>query len=162
MGTQDYKADISEALKKFTHDNSGHPPGILVVNYRDAMDWHTHAGSTSMIQSFLDGEVKRYMDPILLRSSPLRCSVKLLDVEDQTPTHFVSKVEERWRFAFSHSNLPRTVVIFANEVFDDWNAEQILNRLEHHAWESVLGNNRGQRVLRYDNQGFSPVETNVA
>jgi len=59
-----------------------------------------------------------------------------------------------WHFALTTPGRPRSVVIFTQEVLADWTARQILQRLEHHNWQIVLGANKGQSVLRYSNQGF--------
>ena len=95
MGTQDYKADVSEALRRFAKSDPGQAPSVLKVNYQDAMTWHNQAGSKLATTAFVDQEVKAYMDTIPFQKSRLRCSIKLLDVDDQTSTHF--EVEGRGR-----------------------------------------------------------------
>lgn len=55
---------------------------------------------------------------------------------------------------FKRPRSPRSLVIFAQEVLADWTARKILQPLEYHNWQLVLGANKGQSVLRYTNQGF--------
>jgi hypothetical protein len=60
-----------------------------------------------------------------------------------------------WHFALtSHEGQPRNIVIFSLEVFDDWVATEILQRLNHHQWERVVGRNQGKDILLFTNHGF--------
>jgi hypothetical protein len=88
MGTDVFRADVSNALAKFLVEEPKREPEVLKVNYRDAMGWHTGEKSQSLIQDFVNQDVKSYVDTIPFRKSLLRCTVKLLNVDDDTPTHF--------------------------------------------------------------------------
>jgi hypothetical protein len=175
MGTQDFKADVSEALKKFARNNLGQTPSVLKVSYQDAMAWHAGAGSTLGIPPFVNQAVKTYLETIPFQQSPLRCSILLLNVEDRTPTRFESQIQELrglladrgyevdvenerqsdgWHLAVTSPGRSRNVVVFTNEVLADWSPPKILRRLEGHQWELVIGSNKGQRVLFYTQQGF--------
>jgi len=88
MGTERFREDVSEALKTFLRDKPGQQPNTLIVNFRDAMAWHTAQRSRSSFNDFLNQHVKAYMDTLPFHKSPLVCSVILLNVDDDSPTHF--------------------------------------------------------------------------
>ena len=88
MGTERFREDISEALKRCFRDNPGQKPTILKVNFRDAMAWHTHEGSKLPIGDFVEKDVKAYASSIPFQKSTVQCLIGLLNVNDDSPTHF--------------------------------------------------------------------------
>ncbi len=88
MGTDRFKEDVSEALKKFLKKQSDQTPKLLRVNYQDAMGWHTAELSEQLIETFVNQEVRSYLDSIPFQKSALRCSIELLGEDDGTPTRF--------------------------------------------------------------------------
>jgi len=84
MGTQDFKGDISAALKKYTQQNLGQSPTVLKLNYRDVMDW----AGREFPKDFVERDVKPYVQTCKLNKKPLDCSITLLNVDSDELTHF--------------------------------------------------------------------------
>jgi hypothetical protein len=88
MGTERFREDASQELKKFLKANPDQKPTKLKVNYRDAMDWLQGSKSRQAIQSFINQNVKSYVNTIPMQESTLKCSVELLNIDDDAPTRF--------------------------------------------------------------------------
>jgi hypothetical protein len=88
MGTERFREDVSESLRKYVKSNSGQKPEQLKVNFRDAMAWHERESSGLSVQDFVEKDVKSYVNSIPFQKSVLNCSVKLLGVDDESSTRF--------------------------------------------------------------------------
>jgi hypothetical protein len=87
MGTDRYREDICDELKKFERQNAGMRPTVLKVNWREAMGWQgLHATQTT--QSFVGGEISEFVNGLLLHGRRLAVSVELLNVDSDERTRF--------------------------------------------------------------------------
>jgi hypothetical protein len=88
MGTEDPKGDISYALNKYAQQNPGKSPTKLELNYRDVMNWHKAAGSHESFKDFIERVLNPYVQSCRLNQKTLDCTVTLLNVDSDQPTHF--------------------------------------------------------------------------
>lgn len=88
MGTIDFKGDISVAVKKYSEQNQGQSPTELKLNYRDVMDWLTAEHSRDSFGTFIEREVRPYVQSCKLSKKSLDCLITLLDVDSDELTHF--------------------------------------------------------------------------
>jgi hypothetical protein len=86
MGTDRFREDVSEALKKFVRAQPGRTPQVLRVNLSDAMAWQAAEHSNMPADDFIAREVASYVATIPWQKSTLRCRIKVLD--DESPTRF--------------------------------------------------------------------------
>jgi hypothetical protein len=88
MGTDRFREDVSEALKKFMRAYPGRTPEVLKVNRDEAAVWLAAEGGASAIDDFITQQVGSYTRTIPWQKSKLRCRIEPLDVEDRSPTRF--------------------------------------------------------------------------
>lgn len=88
MGTERFREDISEALKRFVRSNPGQRPIVLKINWHDVPAWHQCERSKLSIADFVNVDVRRYTESIRLQGAELECSVELLPEDDQSATRF--------------------------------------------------------------------------
>ena len=88
MGTDRFREDVSESVKKFRREQSGRVPQVLKVNYQDAMTWHAAEQSKFSIDDFVTRQVGTYVNTVPWKKSTLRCETDLLACGDETPTRF--------------------------------------------------------------------------
>lgn len=88
MGTDRFREDVSETLKKFMRAHPSQTPEVLKVNRAEAAVWLAAEGGAISIDDFIAGHVAAYAHTVPWQKSKLRCRVEPLDVEDRSPTHF--------------------------------------------------------------------------
>ena len=89
MATDDYRDDVSVALRRFVQSNEGRRPSVLKVTYEDAMVWIAAEHSEKTPQEFVHQDVKKFVHTISLNHQILTdCSVELLTVDSGEESHF--------------------------------------------------------------------------
>jgi hypothetical protein len=88
VGTDRFREDVSEALKKFVRSNPGQTPRVLKVNCQDALNWQTAEQSKLLTKDFVESSISQYVNSIPWQKSTLRCRVELLNADDESPTCF--------------------------------------------------------------------------
>lgn len=88
MGTDKFREDVSEALKKFIRNNPNQTPQVMKVNYQDAANWCTAERSKQSPNDFVASQAQAYVNTIPWQKAVLRCPVELLNVDDNSPTRF--------------------------------------------------------------------------
>jgi hypothetical protein len=88
MGTDRFREDVSEALKKFKRAHLDQTPQVLKVNRQEAMVWYAAENGGLSTEDFVTHQVQSYVDTIPWQKSKLRCGIELLDVDDASPTRF--------------------------------------------------------------------------
>lgn len=86
MGTDRFREDVSEALKKYVRAQPSQTPQVLKVNRREAMDWQAAEHSLLPTDDFIASQVASYAATIPWQKSTLRCVIEVLG--DDSPTRF--------------------------------------------------------------------------
>lgn len=82
MATEDFKSEISAALRKFIKANPNRCPSLLRVPHEDALVW----GSRKYVE---EGAVLEYVRTLRCNQKPLvDCRVEVLTAEGTEGTHF--------------------------------------------------------------------------
>lgn len=88
MGTDRFREDVSEALKKFMHTHPDQTPEVLKVNRGEAAVWLAAEGGAVSIDDFITRRAEPYAHTIPWQGSELHCRLERIDVEDRSPTRF--------------------------------------------------------------------------
>jgi hypothetical protein len=88
MGTDRFREDVSEALKKFMQAHPGQTRSVLWADRNEAAIWLAAEGGAVSIDDFIARHVGPYTHSIRWQGSELRCRIELLDVEDCSPIRF--------------------------------------------------------------------------
>jgi hypothetical protein len=89
MGTHDFRADISNDIRKFIQLNKGGVPQVLKVTREDAMIWHAEEATRESTQDFLENRVRRYLATLNCNGQKLlHCRLELLPTGSEGQTHF--------------------------------------------------------------------------
>jgi hypothetical protein len=89
MGTDDFKADISAAIKKFTQRNRSGVPHALKITAEDAMVWHSAVGTRESTHDFLENRVRPYLATVPCNGQRLSdCLIEILADESGEQSRF--------------------------------------------------------------------------
>ncbi len=89
MATDDFKGDISAAIKKFIQRNKSGVPRVLKITAEDAMTWHSAVGTRESTHDFLEHRVRPYLATVSCNKQKLRhCRIELLTGDSGEQTRF--------------------------------------------------------------------------